>query len=141
VSVGFELSDGLPPPTCKTWILIDDLTLLQKPGNITCHRVGPLGYSEPGLRYGELWLTIESLGVCVQKLSLSARKAWRKVKRILGVPEEMKIAYAVRLGYPIHAPGKYLRVRRDAEMMTHHNRYETHPELQSPSINLPAQEL
>jgi hypothetical protein len=45
-----------------------------------------------------------------------------ELKRLLSIPEYMKIAYAVRLGYPIATP-KYLRVRRDMETFTHHNGY------------------
>jgi hypothetical protein len=48
----------------------------------------------------------------------------KEVKRILGIPEYMNIAFTVRLGYPISGPARYLRVRRDVEEFTHHNQYQ-----------------
>jgi hypothetical protein len=53
----------------------------------------------------------------------SANAVEKEVKRILDIPENMKIAFACRLGYPISAPIKYLRVRRDVEDFAHHNRF------------------
>jgi len=47
----------------------------------------------------------------------------REVKRILHVPEYMKVAFAVRLGYPVSKPAKQLRVRRDIGMFAHHNQF------------------
>jgi hypothetical protein len=44
------------------------------------------------------------------------------VKKILEIPEFMRIAYAVRLGYPISKPSKFLRVRRDIDGFAHYNR-------------------
>ncbi len=35
----------------------------------------------------------------------------------------LKIAFAVRLGYPLSAPPMYLRVRREVEDFTYHNRF------------------
>jgi hypothetical protein len=46
----------------------------------------------------------------------------KAVKRILKVPEYMKIAFAIRLGYPVSKP-RNLRVRREMEMFTHHNQF------------------
>jgi hypothetical protein len=45
-----------------------------------------------------------------------------EIKKLLGIPEPMKIAFTCRLGYPTGA-SKYLRVRRDIEDFTHHNQY------------------
>jgi len=35
----------------------------------------------------------------------------------------LKIAFACRLGYPVPARGRYIRVRRDVEDFTHYNRF------------------
>jgi hypothetical protein len=46
----------------------------------------------------------------------------QEVKIILEIPGYMRIAYAVRLGYPISEPSKFLRVRRDVIELAHYNR-------------------
>lgn len=53
----------------------------------------------------------------------SGKSVEKEVKQILNIPEYMKIAYAVRLGYPTSAPAKHLRVRRNIENFTYHNRF------------------
>jgi nitroreductase len=81
------------------------------------------GFMSLGCLMENMWLSSEALGVGMQILSLSATASVEKeLKQILGVPEALKIAYTVRLGYPT-APVKGLRVRRDIEDFTHHNRY------------------
>ena len=55
--------------------------------------------------------------------AFSAHADEKEVKRILDIPEYMKSAFACRLGYPISAPTKYLRVRRDVKDFTDHNRF------------------
>jgi nitroreductase len=83
-----------------------------------------LGMLSLGCLMENMWLVAESLGIGFQVMSVfSGEAVQRRVKRLLGVPEDMKIAYAIRLGYPIHKPAKYLRVRRDVEGVAHHNRY------------------
>jgi hypothetical protein len=63
------------------------------------------------------------LGVSVHILSSSAvPPVESEIKKLLGIPEPMKIAFTCRLGYPTGA-SKYLRVRRDIEDFTHHNQY------------------
>ena len=42
---------------------------------------------------------------------------------LLAIPEYMQISFAARLGYPIPTGFKYVRVRREVESFTHHNRY------------------
>jgi nitroreductase len=70
-----------------------------------------------------IWLAAEALGVGMQILSLSAIASVEKeMKQLLSVPGPLKIMYAIRLGYPT-APVKGLRVRREIEDFTHHNRY------------------
>ena len=85
-----------------------------------------LGMLSLGCLMENMWLTAESLEVGFQVMSVfSGVAVEKKVKKLLGIPEHMGIAYAIRLGYPLRRPPGYLRVRRDMEGMTHHNRYET----------------
>jgi hypothetical protein len=65
------------------------------------------------------------LGVGVHILSVFGREPEEKVKQLLHVPKEMKIAYAVRLGYPVRQPAKYMRMRRSANVLIHHNLYRS----------------
>ena len=46
----------------------------------------------------------------------------KQVKQVLGIPEQLKIAYTCRLGYP-QGSSKYLRVRREIEDFTHYNKF------------------
>ena len=70
-----------------------------------------------------IWIAAEALGVGMQILSLSATASVEKeLKQLLGVPDPLKIAYTIRLGYPA-APVKGLRVRRELGDFTHHNKY------------------
>lgn len=83
-----------------------------------------LGFMSLGCLMQNIWLAAEALGVSVQILSLSATApVERELKQILGVPEGLKVAYTIRLGYPTSTV-KGPRVRRDIEDFTHHNRYD-----------------
>jgi nitroreductase len=83
-----------------------------------------LGIMSLGCVMENMWLMAQSLGISVQVLSaLSTNPVEKDVKRILNVPEYMKVAFALRLGYPVSTPVKSLRVRRDADAFTHHNRF------------------
>jgi nitroreductase len=82
-----------------------------------------LGIIGLGCVMENMWLMAQSLGIGFQILSVfGGGPVERETKRILSIPGKMKIAFAVRLGYPVRAP-KYLRVRRDAGLLAHHNRY------------------
>jgi nitroreductase len=81
------------------------------------------GFMSLGCLMENIWLAAKALGVGMQILSLSATASVEKeFKQILGVPDALKIAYTIRLGYPT-APVKGIRVRRDIEDFTHHNKY------------------
>jgi nitroreductase len=81
-----------------------------------------LGLISLGCVMENMWLMAQSLGISVHILSVFSGDAVEKeVKRILSVPEYMKIAFALRLGYPVSKLAKNLRVRRDIETLTHHN--------------------
>jgi nitroreductase len=70
-----------------------------------------------------MWLVAQSLGIGFHIQSvMSADRVEREVKRILVVPDHLKIGFAVRLGYP-KMPTTYLRVRRAVEDFTHRNRF------------------
>jgi nitroreductase len=78
-----------------------------------------LGFISLGCVMENMWLMAQSLGISVQVLSVfSANPVEKEVMRILNVPEYMKTAFVFRLGYPVSAPVRSLRVRRDAEAFT-----------------------
>jgi nitroreductase len=83
-----------------------------------------LGFISLGCVMENMWLMAQSLGISVHILSVfSGDTVEREVKRVLHIPEYMKVAFAARLGYPLSKPVKHLRVRRDIEMFTHHNQF------------------
>jgi nitroreductase len=82
-----------------------------------------LGFMSLGCLMENIWLAAEALGVSLQILSLSATASVEKeLKQLLGVPEHLKIAYTIRLGYPSEST-KGLRIRRGIVDFVHHNRY------------------
>ncbi len=82
-----------------------------------------LGMMSLGCVMENMWLVAEDLGIGFHIQSvLGADRVALAVQRTLGIPEHMKIGFAVRLGYP-KTPATYLRVRRDVEDFTHRNRY------------------
>ncbi len=86
-----------------------------------------LGMISLGCVMENMWLAAESLGIgCHVQSVFSAEGVEEAVKRALGVPEPWKIGFALRLGYPIE-PASYLRVRREVEDFTHHNRFGEKP--------------
>jgi nitroreductase len=85
-----------------------------------------LGFMSLGCVMENMWLMAQSLGLSFQILSVFGNEAVEKeMKQVLKIPEYMRIAYASRLGYPISAPSEQLRVRRDIQAFTHHNRYRS----------------
>ncbi len=82
-----------------------------------------LGVISLGCVMENMWLMANSLGIDLHIVSsLSNSPSEKSIKKLLGVPEELIIAYSFRLGYAL-APYKYIRVRRDVEDFTHHNKY------------------
>jgi nitroreductase len=70
-----------------------------------------------------MWIMAQSLGISLQILSaFAAPSVEKQVKKILSIPEPLKIAYTCRLGYST-GPAKYLRVRRDVEDFAHYNKF------------------
>jgi nitroreductase len=83
-----------------------------------------LGIISLGCATENMWLMAEALGIGFHIVSsLGERSAEQEVKRILGIPDSLKIVYAIRLGYPVSGADKYLRVRREVKDFTHHDRY------------------
>ncbi len=83
-----------------------------------------LGIISLGCAMENMWLMAESLGISLHIVSsISAGPVEKDVKKILNIPENLKIAFSIRLGYPMPEPPKPLRVRRDLDDFTHHNRY------------------
>jgi nitroreductase len=83
-----------------------------------------LGFISLGCVMENMWLMAQSLGFSAHVLSVfSANAVEKEVKQILRIPEYMKVAFTFRMGYPVSKPAKHLRVRRDVEMFTYHNRF------------------
>jgi nitroreductase len=83
-----------------------------------------LGIMSLGCVMENMWLMAQSLGIGFHILSVfSGIPVEKEVKKILNIPEYMKIAFAARVGYPRSALADYLRVRRDVKDYMHHNRF------------------
>jgi nitroreductase len=83
-----------------------------------------LGIMSLGCVMENMWLMASSLGIGLHILSsLAADPVEKELKRLLDIPVHLKIAFTCRLGYPTEAQGAYMRVRRDIEDFTHHNRF------------------
>lgn len=83
-----------------------------------------LGFMSLGCVMENMWLMAEELGISFQIMSVfGGDSVEQDVKKILEIPEYLRIAYAVRLGYPGSKPSKFLRVRRDIEGFAHYNRF------------------
>jgi len=83
-----------------------------------------LGFISLGCVMENMWLMAQELEIGFQIMSVfGGDSVESEVKKILEIPEYLRIAYAVRLGYPISMPSKYFRVRRDIDGFTHYNRF------------------
>ncbi len=83
-----------------------------------------LGFISLGCVMENMWLMAQALGIGFHVMSVfSGDAVEHEVKKTLGIPEHMRVAYAVRLGYPISTPNKFPRVRRDVVELAHHNRF------------------
>jgi len=83
-----------------------------------------LGIMSLGCVMENMWIMADSLGLGFHVVSsLGAGHMEKEVKRILGIPKKLKIAFTFRLGHPVATPDTYLRVRRDIKDFTHHNRF------------------
>jgi nitroreductase len=83
-----------------------------------------LGIISLGCVMQNMWLMASSLGIGLHVVSsLGAGAAESHLKGLLDIPAHLKVAFTCRLGYPVGQQGRYLRVRRDVEDFTHHNRF------------------
>jgi len=84
-----------------------------------------LGMMSLGCVMENMWLMADSLGIGFHILSaLSAEAVEKELRGLLNLPQQMKIAFACRLGYPTAEPAGYIRVRRDVSEFTHRNQYD-----------------
>jgi nitroreductase len=84
-----------------------------------------LGMMSLGCLLENMWLVASSLGIGFQVQSaMSGPDVEAEVKKLLGIPDPLRIGFACRIGYPLVEP-EYLRVRRDLEDFVHRNQYGT----------------
>lgn len=84
-----------------------------------------LGKISLGCVLENMWLIAETLGISCQVMSaFSSEQVEPQVRRLIGFPEHMRIAFVCRLGYAVPRPSQ-LRVRREVVDFTHHNRFGT----------------
>lgn len=87
-----------------------------------------LGMISLGCVLQNMWLTAEELGLGMQVISaLSGVTVEPELRRILGLPSQLKVAFGVRLGYPLARATAPVRVRREVDRFTHHNTYRRTP--------------
>jgi nitroreductase len=83
-----------------------------------------LGIISLGTVMENMWIMADFLGIGFQIMSVfSGETVAKEIKQILNIPEYLKIAFAVRLGYPFTKSFKYLRVRRNIEDFVNHNKF------------------
>ena len=83
-----------------------------------------VGHLSLGCVLENMWLESESLGIGLQVLTVfSNGQVENRLKRLLGIPGHLKIAFACRLGYPTAPSPKEPHVRRDIEDFVHHNHF------------------
>jgi nitroreductase len=80
-----------------------------------------LGFLSLGCVMENIWLSAQSLGVSVHIMS-AFNGVEKELRKMLGFPEYMGIGFTCKLGYPV-SETDVLRVRRDIEDFTHHNKY------------------
>ena len=82
-----------------------------------------LGIISLGCVMENMWLMANSLGVNFHIVSTLSNGPFEKaIKKMMNIPKHLVIAYSFRLGYAVDT-FKYIRVRRDIEDFTHHNKY------------------
>jgi nitroreductase len=85
-----------------------------------------LGIISLGCVMENIWLAAQSLAISAQVLSLFVGRAVEKeIRQILGIPKPLKIAYAIRLGFPVRKQStNHFRVRGKAEDIVYKNNWE-----------------
>ena len=83
-----------------------------------------LGIMGLGCVMENMGLMAQSMGIAFHIISaLNTDAVEKEVKKLLDIPDQMKIAFSVRFGYPLSIPQKRLTVRREKEDFTHWNQY------------------
>jgi nitroreductase len=83
-----------------------------------------LGIISLGCAMENMWLMANSLGIGVHILSsLSIKQVAAEIARLLNVPDKFRLAFSMRLGYPV-TPVHDLRVRRDRDDFVHRNKFK-----------------
>jgi nitroreductase len=100
------------------------LVVVYDPGKrAPASRGDTLGFMSLGCVMENMWLMASSLGLSFHIVSsFNDGAVETKVKKILGIPMNLKIAFTCRLGYS-SAHERYMRVRRDIEDFTSYNIY------------------
>ena len=71
-----------------------------------------------------MWLEATSLSISARLLVAFGEPLIEgEAKRVLGIPKEMRIAYGLRLGYPLGEKDNGPQVRRSLNTFAHHNHY------------------
>jgi nitroreductase len=101
------------------------LVVLYDPSQRAPASVGDfLGIISLGCVMQNMWLAATSLNISLHILSaFSAGPVQEEVKTLLGVPRHLRIAFTARLGYPVSKAEGSVRVRREVQDFTHHNRF------------------
>lgn len=83
-----------------------------------------LGIMGLGCVMENIWLMAQSLGISLQIISSFTQypATEKELKSILNIPENLKVAFTMRLGYP-STPPRPLKIRRDIEDFTLHNEF------------------
>jgi nitroreductase len=85
-----------------------------------------LGMMSLGCVMQNIWLATHDLGIGLHVMSTFAGEAVSgAVKQLLAIPPELRVAFALALGYPAGTPAPALRVRREPEAFAHRNRYRS----------------
>jgi nitroreductase len=99
---------------CPTLLIITYDKTKRAPGSEN----DAMGFIGLGCVMENIWLMAESLNIGMQIISFfAAEDAEKQLKEILSIPDNQKIAFAIRLGYPVITTD-YLRVRRNVEDFT-----------------------
>jgi nitroreductase len=107
-----------PMPACPVLLVV-----VYDPGRRAPASAGDfLGIMSLGCVMENMWLAAESLGLGFHIVSSLSSEP--EVKRILGIPDGLVIAFSARLGHPVSEPARYLRVRREVADFTHHDRFD-----------------
>jgi nitroreductase len=71
-----------------------------------------------------MWLMAENCGLSAQVITgFGGGAEGAAVRSILTIPEGITTGFAMRLGYPLHAEGSQVRVRRRVQDYLHRNRF------------------